>query len=73
MMTEFEQIRADLSCELEQLNAIIAESLHSDNALMQHIVVEFLKAKGKQIRPMLSILTGKLFGGELRTILMAAA
>ena len=73
MMTEFEQIRADLSCELEQLNAIIAESLHSDNALMQHIVSEFLKAKGKQIRPMLSILTGKLFGGELRTILMAAA
>ena len=72
-MTEFEQIRADLSCELEQLNAIIAESLHSDNALMQHIVVEFLNAKGKQIRPMLSILTGKLFGGELRTILMAAA
>lgn len=73
MMTEFEQIRADLAAELDELNVIIAESLHSDNALMQHIVAEFLKAKGKQLRPILSILTGKLFGGNLRTVLMAAA
>lgn len=72
-MTEFEQIRANLADELEQLNAIITESLHSDNALMQCIVADFLKAKGKQLRPMLTILSGKLFGGDLHTILMAAA
>lgn len=72
-MTKFQQIRENLAHELAELNNIIAESLHSDNALMQHIVDDFLKTKGKQLRPILSILTGKLFGGDLHTILMAAA
>ena len=72
-MTNFDKIRADLAHELAELNCIITESLHSDNALMQHIVDDFLKKKGKQLRPILSILTGKLFSGDLRTVLMAAA
>lgn len=72
-MTNFEQIRTDLAEELAELNVIIADSLRSDNALMQHIVNDFLKTKGKQLRPILSILTGKLFGGDLHTVLMAAA
>ena len=58
---------------MAELNRIISESLRSDNALMEHIVREFLKSKGKQIRPILSILTGRLFGGNTDTIIKAAA
>ena len=72
-MTKFEEIRENLRGELAELNRIISESLRSDNALMEHIVREFLKSKGKQIRPILSILTGRLFGGNTDTIIRAAA
>ncbi|MGN0230303.1 MAG: polyprenyl synthetase family protein [Muribaculaceae bacterium] len=72
-MTKFEEIRENLKGELTQLNRIISESLRSDNALMEHIVQEFLKTKGKQIRPILSILTGRLFGGDTDIIIKAAA
>lgn len=72
-MTKFEEIRENLRGELAELNRIINESLRSDNALMEHIVREFLKSKGKQIRPILSILTGRLFGGNIDTIIKAAA
>ena len=72
-MTKFEEIRENLRGELAELNRIISESLRSDNALMEHIVREFLKSKGKQIRPILSILTGRLFGGNIDTIIKAAA
>lgn len=72
-MTKFEQIRGNLKGELAELNRIISDSLCSDNALMEQIVHEFLKTKGKQIRPILSILTGRLFGGESDTIIKAAA
>ena len=72
-MTKFEEIRENLRGELAELNRIISESLRSDNALMEHIVREFLKSKGKQIRPILSILTGRLFGGNTDTIIKAAA
>lgn len=68
-MTKFEEIRENLRGELAELNRIISESLRSDNALMEHIVREFLKSKGKQIRPILSILTGRLFGGNTDTII----
>lgn len=72
-MAKFEEIRENLKGELTQLNRIISESLCSDNALMEHIVQEFLKTKGKQIRPILSILTGRLFGGDTDIIIKAAA
>ncbi len=72
-MTKFEEIQKNLSAELTSLNQIIAESLHSDNTLMEQIVTDFLKTKGKQIRPILSILTGQLFNGNTDTILKAAA
>ncbi|MGM9804781.1 MAG: polyprenyl synthetase family protein [Muribaculaceae bacterium] len=72
-MNNFEQIRESLAEELKGLNNIIAQSLHSDNTLMECIVNDYLKTKGKQLRPMLSILTGKMFGGDMNTVLMAAA
>ena len=72
-MAKFEEIRENLKGELTQLNRIISESLCSDNVLMEHIVQEFLKTKGKQIRPILSILTGRLFGGDTDIIIKAAA
>ena len=58
---------------MAELNRIISESLRSDNAMMEHIVREFLKFKVKHIRPILSILTGRLFGGNTDTIIKAAA
>lgn len=72
-MSEFEQIRADLQVELAELNAIIERSLRSDHQLVERIVADYLKKKGKQLRPILTILTGKLFGGSMPCVLQAAA
>ena len=47
---------------MERFNAAIVDSLGTDNELLQTVINYFLKAKGKQIRPMLVILSARLFG-----------
>ena len=62
-MQKLEHIRESIKPELAQLNAIIARTLQSESALTNTIVSEYLSTKGKQIRPVLVLLSGKLFGG----------
>lgn len=73
-MTTFDAIRLSISDEINQLNRQIAGALASPNALMNQVVEGYLQTKGKLIRPVLVILTAKLFGrvGE-KTISAAAA
>lgn len=56
-----------------KLNAIIADTLRSNSALTDHIVTEYLHTKGKQIRPILVLLSGRLFGGINDRVLNAGA
>lgn len=61
-MTVFKDIQCSIAKELEQLNVTIRTSLDTDNALMNSIVDNYLSSKGKQIRPILVILSAKLLG-----------
>ncbi len=66
-------LRERLAEELKAMNTFISESLHTDDSLMQHVVDQYLQTKGKQIRPILVLMSAKLFGGVNDTTLHAAA
>ena len=72
-MKNLNDIKLLIGDELAQLNKIIEEALTSDNQLMNSIVFNFLKVKGKQLRPMLALLSGKLMGGINRQVITAGA
>lgn len=72
-MTPIESIRQSISPELSSLNVKIKDALSSSNGLMNQIVETYLAEKGKQIRPILVILTAKLFGEVNEKVLSAAA
>lgn len=63
-MTNFEEIRAVISPELKRLEELISRSLGSSNPLLNEIVATYLKTKGKQIRPIIVILSAKFFASE---------
>ncbi|MDE6323129.1 MAG: polyprenyl synthetase family protein [Paramuribaculum sp.] len=71
-MTPIESIRHSISTELERLNCRISDALMSNNSLMNRVVEGYLATKGKQVRPILVILTAKLFG-EINDRVIAAA
>lgn len=68
-----EKIQEGLAPELAEMNAIIGESLHTVNPMMNGIVTRYLKIKGKQIRPILVILSARMFGTVTREVLYAGA
>lgn len=72
-MHQFEEIQAELAPELAQMNEIIRESLATPNQLMNQVVTGYLRTKGKQIRPMLVMLSAKFFGGVTSDTLYAAS
>lgn len=72
-MTAIENIRLSLQPDLERLDELIAKSLDSSNGLMNNVVSGYLSHKGKQLRPMLVILTARLLGGFNDNVLTAAA
>ncbi|MBO8438860.1 MAG: polyprenyl synthetase family protein [Bacteroidetes bacterium] len=66
------EIRESIKEEMARLNDALSDSLKSDNSLLKSVTDYFLEAKGKQIRPMLVILSSKLFGQISRATLDAA-
>lgn len=72
-MGDINRIQQNIAADLARLNNIITESLNSDSALMNQIVSKFLESKGKQIRPILVILSGRFFGGVNNSVLHAGA
>ena len=72
-MTDLKDIKASLQAELDQMNAIISDTLRSDTELMNSIVEQYLRTKGKQLRPLLVLLSGRLFGGIDDKVLYAGA
>lgn len=72
-MTTIEAIHSALTPELRQLNDLIATRLQSSNELLNRVVSSYLRTKGKQIRPILVILTAKLFNGVNDVSVAAAA
>lgn len=72
-MEHMRKIQERLRPELDEMNRIIAESLHTSNKMMDDIVTRYLRVKGKQIRPMLVILSAQMFGDVTREVLYAGA
>lgn len=64
-MTNFDEIRDLISSDLEQLQKIIKQSLSSNSTLLNKIVDKYLETKGKQIRPIIVVLSAKFFGAEV--------
>ncbi len=71
--TTIEKIRQLLSAELDAMNTIIRTSLSTSDPLMGRVVEQYLRTKGKQIRPLLVLLSARLFGEINDSTLHAAA
>ncbi len=61
-MISFKKIQDSVSGDLERLNRVIGDTLKSQSPLMQQVVNNFLASKGKQLRPILVMLSGRLLG-----------
>lgn len=69
----FNNIRQRIEPELDRLNAYISESVHSPMPFLNDIVERFLERRGKQVRPLLVILSAELLGGITDEVLHAGA
>lgn len=72
-MDALADIQKRLAPELTRMNEIIRETLHTDNELMNQVVSNYLLTKGKQIRPIMVILSAKFFGEINNHVLHAGA
>lgn len=72
-MTTLESIQKSISPELKMLNERIVSALSTSNKLMNEVVETYLKTKGKQIRPILVMLSAKMFGTIDENVISAAA
>lgn len=68
-----DRIQATMGVEIEAMNGIILKLLHTDHALINGIVENYLKTKGKQIRPILVMLAARMFGEINERVLYCAA
>lgn len=72
----YDDLRSDqhtIAPELRQLNERILLSLASSNRMMNGIVEEYLRTKGKQIRPIMVLLSARLLGTVTPKVISAAA
>lgn len=72
-MDQLNLIQTRLENELREMNAIIHQSLNTSNELMNQVVTNYLTVKGKQIRPIMVILSAGLFGNVNQHVLHAGA
>ena len=68
-MVNLDFVQNTISKELERLNEIIKEALVSNSSLMDLETTSYLQSKGKQIRPMLVMLSAKVFAEVTPTVL----
>lgn len=66
-------IQQSIAPELEALNARIRKQLGSNSPLMDTVIDTYLRKKGKQLRPIVVILTAKMLGEVNDNTLAAAA
>ena len=72
-MTTFETIRASISPEINILNERMRAALYSSSELLNNVVETYLQSKGKQIRPIIVILSAKFFGNVNEKVISGAA
>ncbi len=72
-MSVFDDIRLMIAPELEALEALMRARLTTDNVLMSKVIDNYLRVKGKMIRPVLVVLSSRLFGAASDRVLQAGA
>ncbi|MDE7377216.1 MAG: polyprenyl synthetase family protein [Muribaculaceae bacterium] len=72
-MADQNSIQQSIAPELEALNARIRKQLGSNSPLMDTVIDTYLRKKGKQLRPIVVILTAKMLGQVNDSTLAAAA
>lgn len=72
-MDLIKKIHGYLSEDIEAMNAIIVASLAVDEDLIQLISNHLASAGGKRMRPILTILTAKMYGYEGENAIKLAA
>lgn len=72
-MDKLAEIQSRLHPELSQMNEIIRKGLETSNKLMNRVVTSYLESKGKQVRPIMVILSAGMFGGVNEHVLHAGA
>lgn len=63
-MTVLEDIRNTELSRLDRVRTLIAETLRSSNPLMDNIIKGYLSHRGKELRPLMAILTARILGGD---------
>ena len=63
-MSHIADIRHSLAPELESINALIIQALSSPNPLINEVTRTYLRHKGKQLRPMMVMLTARMLGAQ---------
>lgn len=61
-MDVLDKIKAPVASELEQFSVAFRQTLYSDNPLLEQAVEHLLKAPGKQLRPLLVLLSARMVG-----------
>lgn len=72
-MASFDDIVRTLAPELKSMNGIIGSQLATSNPLLDEVVKNYLKTKGKQLRPIIVILSARMFGEVNEHVLHAGA
>ncbi len=70
---KYSEIIEILAPELADLNRLISQALNTSTPLMNEIVEQYLRTKGKQIRPVMVLLCARLLGSVNEKVLRAAA
>lgn len=72
-MATLQSIQKSLSSDLQHLDSVIRQQLSTSNQLMDNVVDHYLRTKGKLIRPIIVMLTARMFGEITDRVLAAAA
>lgn len=67
------KIQAELAPELREMNKLIDDVLATRHELINTVVANYLKIKGKQIRPIVVMLSARMFGPMNRDVVCACA
>lgn len=71
-MDVLDKIKAPVAAEMEQFNDAFRKTLYHDNPLLEKAVEHLLKAPGKQIRPLLVLLSARMVGEVSKKVINVA-
>ena len=71
-MDVLDKIKAPVATEMEQFNDAFRRTLYSDNPLLEQAVEHLLRAPGKQLRPLLVLLSARTVGQVSENVIRVA-